>query len=436
MDNSLSHKIALNTFAQVVGKMGTTTLGVIITILLTRYLGPAGFGTFTFILVFVAMFGTVADWGLTLITVREASKNSNEAHEIIGNVLIIRLFLSTVAAIFAAITINLLPYDPQIKMLVMVSTLTLIAMSVKTSFQIIFNVKLQMANTAIADFGANVTILLGVLAVIYFNLGLMGVVWAGIIGDVFAAALAAFLGWRLLPLKLSLLNKTTKFLLLESLPMGAILVVFTIYNRIDTVILSYFKGQEAVGLYGAAYRIFEVLTLGAAYFANAVLPLISNLAHHDKNKLAEVYRKCFVILLTLGICVAIVNYWLAPLGIAVIAGPKFAGSVDALRILSLAVVVAYFNHLNGFTLIALGKQWYSFGIAIGALAINVTLNWIFIPIYSFKAAAFITFITEGIIVFATIVVLHKVIGLTPRLSDFPAVIKEFINKRGKIFEYA
>lgn len=217
--------------------------------------------------------------------------------------------------------------------------------------------------------------------------------------------------------------------------MGAILVVFTIYNRIDTVILSYFKGQEAVGLYGASYRIFEVLTLGAAYFSNAVLPLISKLATLDKEKLLEVYQKSFVLLLILGVGVAVVNYLLAPLGIAIIAGPKFAGSVDALRILSLALVVAYFNHLNGYTLIALGKQWYSFAIAIAALAINIILNIIFIPIYSYNAAAFITFVTEGLIVLCTLFVLNRSIGLRPSLKVLPKVLKEIISKKGKIFEY-
>jgi O-antigen/teichoic acid export membrane protein len=433
---SLTHRIAWNTLAQVGGKVATTTLGVLITILLTRYLGPAGFGTFTFILVFVTMFGTVADWGLTLITVREASKNSAEAHEIIGNVLVIRFLLAAVAAGVAILAIHLLPYDATVQFLVAIASLTLMTTSLLTSFQIIFNVKLRMENSAVADFSSNLLTLLIVLLVIRFGWGLTGVVLSYLAGDVVAVLVAAFLGWRLLPLRLSLVRPGTKFLLLESLPMGAILVVFTIYNRIDTVILSYFKGQEAVGLYGAAYRIYEVLTLGAAYFANAVLPLISTLAHTDKAKLAQVYQKCFVILFTLGLAVAVTNYFLAPLGIAIVAGPQFAGSVEALQILSLALVVSYFNHLNGYMLVALGKQWYSFIIAVGALTINVTLNWLFIPLFSYRAAAFITFLTEGSIVMATIIILHRLIGLTPRLSDFPKVAREILQKKGKIFEYA
>ncbi len=431
---SISHKIGWNTFVQMVGKMATTSVGVLITILLTRYLGPSGFGSFTFILVFVTMFGTIADWGLTLITVREASKDQQQASQIIGNTLVIRLILSLIAAVIATLVIWIFPYENSLRILVSVASLSLIAASLKTSFQIIFNVKLRMENTAISDFCANLLILLIIGIVIQMNLGISGVVGAYLIGDFFAAGIAGFLAFKYLPIKFNLSLPSTKFLLLEALPMGALLVVFTIYNRIDTVILSYYKGQEAVGLYGAAYRIFEVLVLGAAFFANAVLPLISSLAQTDREKLGLVYRKSFVILTFLGVGVAITNFFLAPFAISLIGGAKFAGAVLPLQILSLALIVSYFNHLNGYTLIALGKQWYSFAIAIIALIINVILNLIFIPRYSYNAAAFITFLTEGLIVVLSLYLLRKVAKIKFSLADYPSVIGEFIKKRGKIYD--
>lgn len=431
---SLSQRIAWNTVVQVVGKIAATSLGIVITILLTRYLGPVGYGTFTFVLVFVTMFGTVADWGLTLITVREASRNPLLEKEIIGNVLVIRLALATLAAMAAVVTIHLLPYDPQTKVLTSIASLYLIALSLKTSFQIIFNVKLVMQNWALSEFSANALTVVLLVWLLNSGAGLTEIVLAYLVGDFFAAGVAAILGYRMLPLRLSLVSRHTKMLLLESLPMGAILVIFTIYNRIDMVILSVFSGQEAVGLYGAAYRILEVLILGAAYFANAVLPLLSRYAETDRDKLRLLFRKSYVVLLLLGVGAAVATYVFAPLGIAIIAGPKFAGSVVALRILALVLVVAYFNHLNGYTLIALGKQWYSLAIALVALVVNVSLNLIFIPIYSYRAAAFITFLTEGLIVVLSLVLIKRELRVLPSLADIPGVVREAIVKKGKIFE--
>lgn len=432
--SSLSQKIAANTLAQVLGKVASTFLGVLITILLTRNLGPAGFGTLTFILVFVTMFGTVADWGLTLITVREASKNPNLEKEIIGNVLMIRLVLATLAAAVAVVVIHLLPYDQSTRTLTSIASLYLIALSLRTSFQIIFNVKLAMQNWAWSEFSANALTIVLLVWLFSRGAGLTEAVLAYLAGVFFSAGVAAVLAYRMLPLKLSLLSEHTRALVLESLPMGAILVVFTIYNRIDTVILSFYSGQEAVGLYGAAYRILEVLILGAAYFANSILPLLSNYAREDREKLRRMFKKSYVVLLFLGVGAAIGTYLFAPLAIAIIAGPKFAGSIVALQILSLVLVVAYFNHLNGYTLIALGKQWYSLAIALVALVVNVGLNLVFIPIYSYRAAAFITFLTEGLIVVLSLILIRRELGVVPSLADVPKVVRELVVKRGKIFE--
>lgn len=216
--------------------------------------------------------------------------------------------------------------------------------------------------------------------------------------------------------------------------MGAILVVFTIYNRVDTVILSYFKGADAVADYGLAYRVYEVVVLGAAFFANSILPIISNLAQHDRERLRMFFRKSYVVLGLMGILAATATWILAPLGVGILGGAQYVGAVAALRLLALALVVSYFNHINGFTLVALGKQWWSLRIAVVALTVNVVLNVITIPHFSYAAAAVNTFITEALIVVLSLLVIRRDLGVLPRLTDIPVVIREIIVKKGKIFE--
>ncbi len=431
---SLSHRIAWNTFVQGLGKFGSTGLGVAITYLLTHYLSHADYGVYIFSLVFVTMFGTLADWGLTLITVREASQDAKKAHEIIGNVLVIRLLLAILAAGVAMAVINFSGYDATTKLVTTLASFYLIASSLKTSFQIIFQVKLAMHNWAISEVVANGLTIILLFFLMATGAGLPEIIVAFLAGDFLAAAVAAFLGQRMLPLSFSLQTAKTKYLLWEALPMGAILVVFTIYNRVDTVILSYFKGADAVADYGLAYRIFEVVVLGAAFFANSLLPVISNLALSDREKLKVFFKKAYVVLLFLGIGATLTTYLLAPLGIGIIGGTSYTGAVEALRLLSLALVFSYFNHLNGYTMIALGKQWKSLLIALVALIVNVGLNWWLIPIYSFRAAALVTFVTEALIVVATLWSIKKDLGVTPSLRDIPKVAAEFVAKRGKIFE--
>lgn len=430
---SVSSKIAWNTLVQIVGKAMSTGLGVAITFLLTHYLTHANYGVYTFALVFTTMFGTLADWGLSIITVREASKRPSEAKEIIGNVLVIRLLLALSAATLAIIFVNLSNYDATTKLVTSIAATYLLAISLKTSFQIIFQTKLQMTNWAISEIVANVLTFCLLTLFIMFKADLVLIMFAFLAGNFLSAGVAAILGYRLLPLKISLIQSSTRFMLMEALPMGAILVVFTIYNRIDTVILSFFKGADAVADYGLAYRIFEVVILGAAYFANSILPIISTLADKDRIKLTIFVRKAYVILLFLGVGAAACTWILAPFAIGLLGGSAYSGAVWNLRLLSFSLIVSYFNHLGGFTLIALGKQWSSFKIALIALTVNVGLNFLLIPRYAASGAAINTFLTEGLIVILSLVVLKKTLNFTPSLHDIYDVSKEFIEKKGHIF---
>ncbi|MDO8515514.1 MAG: flippase [bacterium] len=398
--------VAKNTILQIGGKIISTTLGILITILLTHYLGRAGYGQYTFVLVFVTIFGVIGDWGFSLITIREASRNLEEAGKIIGNVLVIRLILALIAMVASIVVINILPYSQTIRLLVTIGSVYLLAVSLKTSFQIVFNVKLKLQNWAISEIAANSIALFLILFLIINKAGLPQILWAFNIAHLFAAGVAAILARKLLNVRFAFKIPQTRSLLWESLPMGAILVLFTVYNRMDVLILGHFHGDEAVGIYGVAYKIFEVLVLGAAYFANSLLPTISRLAVENKPELAKLFKRSLIILMLMGTGVAIVNYIFAPVGVAVFGWSEFAPAVTPLRILSLSLIVSYFNHLGGFTLIALGKQWTSFKIAIIALGVNFILNLWLIPRFSYNAAAFTTFLTEGLIVIITVFVIR------------------------------
>lgn len=427
-----SRKIFSNTLYQFAGKIITSILGVVITVFLTRYLGPEGFGKYTFAVVFVTMFGVIGDWGMTLIGVRESSRRTESVGEIVGNILTIRLILAFVAILLSNVTVYALPYSEETRLLVSICSLSLLALSVKTSFQIIFNAKLRMELFAISETAANVIAILLVGLLIATKAGLPLIMGAFLVGQIFAAIVAWVLGVRLLPVKLSLFRRETGHLLAESFPMGAILVTFTIYNRIDTVLLSHYRGEVVVGLYGAAYRIFEVLVLGAAYFANSILPLISKLAISDRAALRIVYQKAMIILLIMGFLVATTNFVLAPIGIAIVAGSQFEGAVLALKILSLSLIVSYLNHLNGYTLIALGKQWYSFFIAVAALSINLILNMWLIPEYSLYAAAGVTFVTEAIIAVSSFIFLRRMIGVGLSFGFIKDTLKSWWQARGQL----
>jgi len=71
-------KVIYNTGAQIIAKAISASTTLIITLLIGRSLGPAGFGDFTKIFVFVGYFYTFVDFGLNSIYVKNTKEEQIE----------------------------------------------------------------------------------------------------------------------------------------------------------------------------------------------------------------------------------------------------------------------------------------------------------------------------------------------------------------------
>ena len=116
-----------------------------------------------------------------------------------------------------------------------------------------------------------------------------------------------------------------------------------------------------------------------------------------QKKLMETIKYSGLFLFAVSVVGAVVGYLLAPWMIGVVAGPEFVESVQALRLLLLGLPIFYLSALFLWLLITLGKQrQIPLIYAVGAV-VNVVLNLILIPRYSFHASAVITWTSELLI---------------------------------------
>ena len=112
---SLAKKIAHNTLAQIIGKIIATILGLFSLALITRYLGQAGFGEYTTITTFLTFFATIADLGLTLITVQMISGEKDNENKILNNLFSLRLVSALIFIGLAPLSVIFFPYSGTIK---------------------------------------------------------------------------------------------------------------------------------------------------------------------------------------------------------------------------------------------------------------------------------------------------------------------------------
>ncbi|MFH0863799.1 MAG: flippase [Candidatus Gottesmanbacteria bacterium] len=435
---NLSRVVAYNTFIQILGKGITVIFGITTTALLTNYLGAGGFGNYTFALSFVAIFSSIADWGTVLISVKEASRSVNQQDKIFGNTLLLRFFLSIIATIAVWIIIFLFPlktiHQESLRSLVIFSSILILIFSLKTSLEIVFQTKLKQQKTALVEWTASFLTLILSFTIIKIGGDLFLIVSGLILANIVATVLAFILANQLSSIDFSISKSILKTISLQALPMGGVLILYSVYNRADSLILQAFGGSETVGVYGLSYRVYEVIVLGAFYLMNSILPIISQ--EQDKTRFRQIYQKTLDILILAGGFVFLGTLIFAPLAIKIIAWQKpveFSQSIPLLRILGLAAFISYLNHLTGYTVVVLGKQVKYLLIALVALIFNFSLNLILIPKFSFYAAAWLTVLTEGLVFCLTSILLVKTMGFLPNFFSFPKTAWQILMKKGKIF---
>ncbi len=438
---NLSQKVAFNTIVQIATKVITVIFGLLVTILLTNYLGPEGFGNYMYVIALVIIFGAFADWGTGTIGVREAVKRKEQSRAL-SNIFLVRMAFSLIAALMMALVAMVIPLQTThpllIRKAIMLGSLILALNTIKTSLLVIFQTKLQLQKQSVVDITISILIFLITLFLVWQRLGLISLVGAVILANLVGIVISFYLAARTIKFDWRLDKQFIKKLLVESFPMGAILLIFTIDNKIDTVMLGSLKGSGAVGIYAVAYRIYDVLILGAAYFMMALLPVLSRYSDLTKwrTKLKRIYQKSFDFIFFMGLT-AVVGVWLfAPSAVKLITQRRlleFADSILVLRLLGIALFLAYLNHLTGYTIVALGKQRRYLFIALGALVFNVFANALVIPQFSYYGAAVVTIFTESLLLVITTVFVFRLLGFIPSPFRFPKTIFEFLRNKGKIF---
>ncbi|PIY65094.1 hypothetical protein COY91_03450 [Candidatus Shapirobacteria bacterium CG_4_10_14_0_8_um_filter_39_15] len=435
---SLFPKVAKNTIVQILGRAGVIFTTIITTALLTRLLGTTGYGNYIFVISVLMFFVTISDWGTSMIFVREASKIESSQSPLFGGALVIRLVSSLVCLVFITLIATIFPLFRPLFIPIEIIGLVLILISLKTSLSVVFQTKLRFEFMAMVDVLISILFLIFLLLVFLFArqlINLSTILMLYFFSNLVGIGLSFFWARELANFTYHLDPDLTRKILRESLPTGALLILFSVYNRLDIIILQGMKGPEAVGIYGLAYKVHDNLILGAAYLTGALFPVIAKISvdHTKENPiLKEIYRKTFDILFIAAVGILLTVIILAPLIISIIGGPDFSNSVIALRILVFATFIAYFNHLTGYTLIALGKQKVSLSIAIMALFFNLGANILLIPNFSYLAAAFNTIATEGLVFVLTSLYLAKKFDLRPSIT-FPKTLIEIFKTKGKIF---
>lgn len=193
----------------------------------------------------------------------------------------------------------------------------------------------------------------------------------------------------------------------------------TIYLNSDVTILGVFCTDYAVGLYGAATKIYS---LAKQVFNAVVLTVVPRLAYMAANAEDEFYNLAKKI-----ISVAIIFVSPTAIGvlllsndvIVLISGEKYADAASALSILSIGIVFAVLANIfaNGI-LVSLHKENKVVRATFLSAIVNIVLNMFLIPIFQQNAAALTTLIAEVVMFISCMFYMRKHLKKLIDLKEF------------------
>lgn len=178
-------------------------------------------------------------------------------------------------------------------------------------------------------------------------------------------------------------------------------VAITLYVSSDTTILGLLKNDYAVGIYGVSVKIYTIVNSLISGLLMVTIPRLAMLIGKRKIKeYVHVLQEVISSLSVLGLPAAVGVVMLSKEIILIIAGKKYLDGVLSLQIITWALIFSNFSTIfNQCVLIPAKREAKSLRNTVITGLVNIGLNFIFIPIWSYNGTAFSTVIAEFMVMF-------------------------------------
>ena len=412
---SVAAAVARNTIIQTIGKIVSIALGWFIVLTMTNYLGAEGFGAYTIMTTYLQFFAVAVDLGFVLVSSQLLAESQN-VERTFANLFTFRLCTSLIILALAPFIIWFLPYTTVVKEGVVVLTISFFLVALLQVFVGLFQKELAIGRAIAGELMGRVVLLLVVLMATVQHRSILFMVVGVVVGSVANFSLAAILARRFVRLRLAYDAEVWRLIWQRSWPLALGIVFNLIYLKADTLILSLTRTQAEVGVYGAMYRVLEVLVTFPTMFVGLLLPLMS-VAWARGN------RQEFQNILQAALDTVLYVAWPMVVGVTFTAsrlttmfGSDFSQAGWVLWLLVVATAVIFIGTFFGHVVVAVGKQRSMIGAYALTAVFGLTGYLVFIPTYGAYGAAAMTLVAELFVATLAYVVVRRVVGISPSFA--------------------
>jgi O-antigen/teichoic acid export membrane protein len=389
--------------AGIVAQAAIKILSFTFTVLVIRRLGVATYGQYAAVLAFGTLFVTFADLGLSPFTVRAVARHRDqeggeqEIERLYANVITLRLMLAALssAMVMVAGWLTGRPFEMMIGLGLGVVGLMIYALQGASEAVLAGYERLDWSAAA-RVLQQLLFVILGAI-VLFLALGYHYLILANLAGISLLTVICWF-GVRRLGVRAGKIEpKTWAPLLKAALPFGIIGLTLGLSYKFDSVLLNIYKGDEPTGIYNSAYTLIFAVVMLSNVVNTALYPSLARQSVKSPQMMPVIYERVIGYLLIISLPVAVGGWLLSDRIAELLYGAEYAAAGLPLSILIWVIPMMFLTEFLGYVIVIDGAERRVAGAIAISSVLNVSLNLLLVPRFGVIAAAFMTVVTEAVL---------------------------------------
>lgn len=403
-----------NTFKLGLSLIATWGIGLGIRLLLPRFLGETAFGQLRPAEEFTAMLFFAVQLGVDTYIRKELPVRPDHAKEFFGTIFVLRALVSILLFAIVAVMLELTHRPPEVRALYWLFAVGNLFHQTKEMLGAMLHARQTVDGLSLSNVVGKFLWGGGVVAALVWDRWLPGIALS------FAVSKGVECIWLWLLVQkhfeLTMFTATwaaAKVVVVSALPFYLNTVSHTVYNKLDTWLVSILITDAEAGWYGAASQLAGIAMLVAPIIGWVAMPLLSRALSRGREEYERLRCRILELVLIIAIPTSLAIGLGADVWLRIISGPRFDEAALALRILSPIFVLIYVSIISAISLILEGRAWTVTIISMVGMVVNPLLNLVLIrPALGFfgpggagAGAAGVQFVTEctvAVVMFAII----------------------------------
>jgi O-antigen/teichoic acid export membrane protein len=404
------------------GYATTIVLSLVSVPLLIRHLGIAEFGRYTTVVAIVTVVSGLTDAGLVSIGLREWATRTGEGRaRMMRSLLGIRLELSLAGLAIAVLFAVLAGYDATLVLGTLIASIGMVLQTMANMLTVSLQGELRFGWAAFIDIARQAVAVALIVVLVIAGATLLPFFAVTIPAGLVTLILTAALVRGRMPLTPRLRGAEWWPLVRDTLPYSAAIALNTLYFRVTIIVMSLVATAQQTGYFATSFKVIEVLIGVPGLAIGTAFPILSRAAIEDRPRFAYATARIVELALIAGAGIVLAVVLSAPFVIRVLAGSAGAPAVPVLQIQGLALLSTFLAVASGYCLLSLRHHTALLIANGGALATNIVLTLVLVPIAQARGAAIAAVVAESCLAIVQLVLLRRAGTTRLPIKALPAV---------------